>query len=336
MNHQKYLCRIAAGCLALSLSFACVACHNRKDAEDVETSGTEEKGQDMERASQASTVTAEADREIQDKDTKDLSEEVTTEAVEESIPEDRTISWDSDWEYAEFSKIHDSDVNLYYSHVENRKEKVVAVNAGHGTEGGSSVKTQCHPDGSAKVTGGTTSSGATEAYAVSSGMEFLDGTEERDATLSAALLLKEKLLENGYDVLMIRETEDTQLDNIARTVYANEFADCHIALHYDSTENDKGAFYMSVPDVDSYRSMEPVASHWQEDNALGDALIWGLEEEGVSIFGDGSMEADLTQTSYSTIASVDLEIGDAASSYDEDTQSRICDGILEGLDRLWE
>lgn len=38
-----------------------------------------------------------------------------------------------------------------------KKNKTVCVNAGHGTKGGESVKTLCHPDGSSKVTGGSTS-----------------------------------------------------------------------------------------------------------------------------------------------------------------------------------
>ena len=44
---------------------------------------------------------------------------------------------------------------------------------------------------------------------------------------------------------MIRDSEDVQLDNIARTVMANENANCHVAIHYDSTESDKGAFFIS-------------------------------------------------------------------------------------------
>ena len=33
-----------------------------------------------------------------------------------------------------------------------------------------------------------------------------------------AKILKDKLLAEGYDVLMIRESDDVQLDNVARTV----------------------------------------------------------------------------------------------------------------------
>ena len=88
-------------------------------------------------------------------------------------------------------------------------------------------------------------------------MTFADGTAESKVTLAMALILKDKLLAAGYDVLMIRENDDVQLDNVARTVIANNASDCHIALHWDSTTSNKGAFYMSVPNVESYRNMEP-------------------------------------------------------------------------------
>ena len=163
------------------------------------------------------------------------------------------VTWNPSWKYAEFSKINTGTAYLYRSEAANRKGITVCVNAGHGTSGGSGVKTLCHPDGTPKVTGGTTGAGATQAVAVSGGMTFSDGTAEARVTLAMAKKLKEKLLSAGYDVLMIRESDDVQLDNIARTVIANNRADCHIALHWDSTVNDKGAFYMSVPNVSSYR-----------------------------------------------------------------------------------
>ena len=131
------------------------------------------------------------------------------------------IALSSNYKYANYSKINSGTATLYRSTASNKKNKVVCVNAGHGTNGGGSVKTQCHPDGSAKVTGGTTGAGATSAVAVSSGMTFADGTAESKVTLAMAKVLKTKLLNAGYDVLMIRESDDVQLDNIARTVIAN-------------------------------------------------------------------------------------------------------------------
>ena len=246
-----------------------------------------------------------------------------------------TVAFSTSWKYAEFSKISSGTAILYRSTAAVKKNHVICVNAGHGTKGGSSVKTQCHPDGSAKVTGGTTGAGATSAVAVSSGMTFADGTPESQVTLAMAKKLKEKLLAAGYDVLMIRENDDVQLDNIARTVMANNMADCHIALHWDSTEKNKGAFYMSVPNVASYRSMEPVASNWQKHNALGESLVAGLKNAGVKIFSSGAMEMDLTQTSFSTIPSIDIELGDKKSDHSDAVLNQLADGLLDGINRYF-
>lgn len=242
------------------------------------------------------------------------------------------IGLNPDWKYADYAKITSGKAILYKAEGSNRKGKVVCVNAGHGTSGGSSVKTQCHPDGTPKVTGGTTGAGATSAVAVSSGMTFADGTPEYKVTVVLARVLKEKLLARGYDVLMIRESDDVQLDNVARSVIANNMADCHIALHWDSTSSDKGAFYMSVPNVSSYRSMEPVASHWQEHHALGDSLIAGLKGAGVKLFSDGRMEMDLTQTSYSTVPSVDIELGDKVSDHSSAALDKLGNGLADGVE----
>ncbi len=246
-----------------------------------------------------------------------------------------TAGLKSEYQYAANSKINTGQAVFYQTNAAIRKEKVVCVNAGHGTKGGNSVKTLCHPDGSPKVTSGTTAAGATTAVAVSSGMTFNDGTPESAVTLKMAKILRDKLLSEGYDVLMIRETDDVQLDNIARTVLANNLADCHLALHWDSTTSDKGCFYMSVPRNDSYRSMEPVKSHWESHNRLGNCLIEGLRESGNKIFSSGAMEMDLTQTSYSTIPSVDIELGDKASSHSADTLEKLADGLVIGVNQFF-
>ena len=240
------------------------------------------------------------------------------------------IPLDPSWTYADHSKIN-SGAAVLYKAAENRKEIVVGVNAGHGTSGGTKVKTLCHPDGSAKVTGGTTAAGATEAVAVSSGMTFNDGTPESSVTLRMAQILKEKLLAAGYDVLMLRDGDDVQLDNVARTVICNNAADCHIALHWDGDglNYDKGCFYISVPD--GLKSMEPVASHWSEHNVLGSALVEGLRAQGAKINGGGSMSIDLTQTSYSTIPSVDMELGNACSDHSDSVLDLLGNGLVQGV-----
>ena len=246
-----------------------------------------------------------------------------------------TVEMSPEYLYAGNSKINSGKAIFYESNSQNRKGKTVCVNAGHGTIGGSSVKTLCHPDGTPKVTSGTTAAGATTAVAVSSGMTFNDGTAESTVTLKMAKVLRDKLLAAGYDVLMIRETDDVQLDNIARTVLANNLADCHLALHWDSTAKDKGCFYMSVPNNASYRAMEPVASHWESHNRLGACLIEGLREKGNKIFSSGAMEMDLTQTSYSTIPSVDVELGDKTSAHTTEALEKLADGLVIGIEEYF-
>ncbi|MBE6004717.1 MAG: N-acetylmuramoyl-L-alanine amidase [Lachnospiraceae bacterium] len=252
--------------------------------------------------------------------TKDVVEKKTSEAV----------AFNTDWEFGSNSKINSGTATLYYASGSNKKGKTVCVNAGHGTKGGESVKTLCHPDGTPKVTGGSTAAGSTTATAVSSGTTMLDGTSEAYVNLKVAKALKSVLLDRGYNVLMIRESDDVQLDNIARTVMANEMASCHIAIHYDSTTSNKGAFFMTV--ADGIKNMYPVSTIWPESDRLGASIINGLSGNGVKIFGDGTMQMDLTQTSYSKIPSIDLELGDRKSDYSDSAVSVLAKGIADGVD----
>lgn len=243
------------------------------------------------------------------------------------------IYLDKKWKYADHAKIT-SGYAVFYKAKKNRKGIIVGINAGHGTGNVGSTKTLCHPDGSPKVTGGTTRAGSTSAIAVSGGMTFRDGTKESTVTLKMAKILKKKLLAEGYDVLMIRNSKDVQLDNIARTVICNNVADCHIALHWDGDglKYDKGCFYIGVPE--KLKSMKPVKNHWEEHEALGKALIKGLEKEKVKINGKGCMAIDLTQTSYSTIPSVDIELGNQSSDHSDKTLETLADGLTRGVKKF--
>ena len=261
-------------------------------------------------------------------------EQETTGKVDLSkITSEKTaVSLDSSFQFAGNSKIHSGSATLYKNIGGAHEDTVICVNAGHGTKGGTKVKTLCHPDGTPKTTGGSTAAGETHATAVSTGMEFKNGTEEAVVTLKEAIFLKEELLSRGYSVLMIRESSDVQLDNIARTVLANNYADAHIAIHWDSSSNDKGAFFMSVPGA--LRKMYPVSQHADEHEELGRSLIRGLKANGVKIHGNGEMAMDLTQTSYSTIASVDIELGDKGSDIGEAHLRKLAKGLADGVD-IW-
>ncbi len=243
---------------------------------------------------------------------------------------------DPSWEYASFSKIHDGAAVYYAATGENRNGIVVGVNAGHGTKGGESVKTYCHPDMSPKVTGGTTSAGAIEAYAVSSGMSFNDGTPEAKVTLRLAQYLREDLLAAGYDVLMVRDGDDVQLDNVARTVICNNVADCHIAIHYDGDglDSDKGCFFISVPD--GIKQMPPVDRTWHMSDELGARIVNALAAGGHKLHSGGKMAIDLTQTSYSTIPSVDVEYGNQSSDISDAALQSLAADTVVGIEDFFD
>ncbi|MCR4654990.1 MAG: N-acetylmuramoyl-L-alanine amidase [Lachnospiraceae bacterium] len=269
-------------------------------------------------------------------ETEDAEEAATEDVPAAEVPhtDGGKISLDPSWEFADFSKIN-SGCAFYYAADEPRKGITVGVNAGHGTSGGAKVKTYCHPDKSPKTTGGSTSAGAIEAAAVSGGMTFNDGTPEAVVTLEMAKALKDVLLSEGYDVLMIRESSDVQLDNIARTVICNNNADCHIAIHWDGDglDYDKGCFYMSVPD--GIKGMYPVSGIWKEHERLGRDLMDGLSEAGFKLHNSGSMSIDLTQTSFSTIPSVDIELGNQAGRHDEEYLNDLAKALLTGIDEFF-
>lgn len=258
-----------------------------------------------------------------------------------SAADGEKITWDkvSGEEFAEFSVIHTGWATMYVP--ENQNGYTVCVNAGHGTSGGDSQKTYSHPDKTPKVTGGTTAAGAVQSTAVSSGMTFSDGTSEYSVTLKCAKYLRDELIGRGYSVLMIRDdslTEATQLDNIARTVMANTYADIHVAIHWDGDglSYDKGCFYMSVPDTGGYRQMYPVSEHWQQHHELGNSLVSALKSSGFSSWNGGSLEQDLTQTSYSKIPSVDIELGNQSSAHDDATVGKQATALADGIEAYFK
>lgn len=242
--------------------------------------------------------------------------------------------------YATYSIINNGYAVLYKlkkNETTNYKNKTIAVNAGHGTKGGATIKTFAHPDFSPKVTGGANAEGSILAAAVSSGMTFINGMTEANANLVVAYALKDKLLDAGYSVLMIRENDDCRLDNIARTVIANENSDAHISIHFDSTSSDKGIFYIVPYNNQNYLNMEPLKSNAKNIKALGNSVIKAFKEMGEKVWKDsGTLQGDLTQLSFSTNASIDIELGDRKTELTKEKAETFAEGIKRGIDLYFE
>ncbi|MBQ7557746.1 MAG: C40 family peptidase, partial [Lachnospiraceae bacterium] len=244
----------------------------------------------------------------------------------------------SDAEFAGESALHTGYATVYKA-ARNPRGITVCVNAGHGTAGGTKAKTRAHPDGSPKYVSGTNAAGETYSYAISTGTDTAGGVAEATVNLKVAVLTCSELLNRGYDVVMIRDYDNKSpvLDNIARTVIANETSDCHIAVHFDGDglSYDKGCFYMGVPDIAAYKAMYPVSECWQKHEALGKALVNGMVKNGVKKYSSGRIANDLTQTSYSTIPSVDIEYGNQSSNFTDEYLGKIAAGLADGIDEFF-
>ncbi|MBQ0052369.1 MAG: N-acetylmuramoyl-L-alanine amidase, partial [Treponema sp.] len=241
------------------------------------------------------------------------------------------VEFDSSWKFAEFSKINTGKSFLYKAG-SKRKNIVVAVNAGHGTKGGTEVQTYSHPDKSPKLTSGTTVAGSIESCSISEGMTFNDKKTEAVVNLRTARILKKLLLDAGYDVLMVRDEDDVQLDNIARTLICNNFADIHISIHYDkdSASSDKGVFYCSIPE--ELKKLKNVRKHSQKSERLGQCLVEGLKKQKLAAYNDGKIEMDLPQTSFSTIPTVDVELGNQWTVTSTAELEKRAQGLLKGIE----
>ena len=267
---------------------------------------------------------------------------VTVETDNLIYADKQEIGLDPDWEFAKYSKTNSGKAVYYRATGGTPKNICIAVGAGHGTKGGAdaSKKTQSHPDGTPMVTSGTNSGNM--SLGVSSGTSMTaDGTPEAVVTLKMAKILKDNLLSAGYDVLMIRDGDDVQLDNIARTVISNNVADAYIALHVNADKASGNHFLFTMPPATnpSYKAMYPVSVHYQDSWDLSDAIIEGWKTTGCASDinpSSGYLPFDLTQTSYSTIPTLDIELIGNDDDYSDQTLTKRLKGVYEGINTFFQ
>ena len=122
-------------------------------------------------------------------------------------------------------------------------KKIIAIDAGHQQKGNFS-KEPIGPGASqtkAKVAGGATG--------------ILTKIPEYQVTLDVSLLLEEELKARGYDVVMIRRTNDVDISNSQRAMIANDAdVDVFIRIHCNGVENSsvKGALTMCQTSQNQY------------------------------------------------------------------------------------
>lgn len=228
------------------------------------------------------------------------------------------------FKFYELSKINSGKSYLYRA-TGKRKDVIVGVDASFGTETAFPYRN----DESAYGTENKTS--MTKTNNKMNTIVFADGKSEAEVSLRLAHLLKERLLKEGYDVLMIRDSWDVQLDEVSRTVLCNEYADVHIKLGF-CPEGE-------INDVDSYSNAVQVnlkkkAEINQKNEILGSALLTGLEKQNVSLVVRTSNEK--TESGLSTVPFICIGLGDEQTDTSTENLSKMAEGILSGIKEFFK
>ncbi|GAA0117032.1 N-acetylmuramoyl-L-alanine amidase [Clostridium senegalense] len=190
---------------------------------------------------------------------------------------------------------------------EKDKKFVVCIDPGH-QEKGDSKGESIGPGASQKkprVSSGTAGVGTKKA-------EYM-------VNLEASLILKDILQQNGYEVVMTRETNDVNISNAERAEVSNKAeADMTIRIHCDSL-NDSGKTGASI--LVPSKSNKYTGNIYKKSNDYGNILKASLEDEGIKVNGVFERN-DITGFNWSQVPVVILEMG-FMSNWNEDRM--LCD-----------
>lgn len=181
-----------------------------------------------------------------------------------------------------------------YANEFSKEEFTICIDPGHQQKGNKNLE-PIAPGSSnkkAKVSQGTAGVGSKKA--------------EYEVNLEAAKILKEVLVQKGYNVIMTRESHDVNISNAERAEISNKAnANITIRIHCDSLKDpSKTGATILVPAKES----KYTKNIYDKSKAFGDILKDNLKSENIKV--NGVIErSDITGFNWSKVPVVILEMG---------------------------
>ncbi len=204
------------------------------------------------------------------------------------------------------------------------KAKIIAIDAGHQKNGNFSQE--------------PIAPGATQTKAKTSGGTTGVATKipEYQVNLEVALLLEEELISRGYEVIMIRRSNDVDISNSQRAMVANDAnADAFIRIHCNGAENSnaKGALTLCQTSENPY-----CGNLYDQSRSLSEFVVDGLcEETGAANLGVTETDT-MSGINWCQVPVTIVEMG-FMTNYEEDIllcdtsyQKKLAIGIANGID----
>ncbi len=166
------------------------------------------------------------------------------------------------------------------------------------------------------------------------------GIPEYQLNLDISLALRDALEEQGYDVLLTRENNETAISNAERAVLANDSgADILIRVHANGSEDASanGALVLVGSQSNDY-----VGHLYEQSYRLGESILnaycdkTGMQNRGI-VTND-----HMTGINWSRIPVIILEMGfmtneqDDRSMADAEYRQRMVEGIVEGINAYYQ